>query len=162
MPEDTPIAVDDSAVRDASDRLAARLVESGWSRMPAVVFTCLLCSDSDGLTSAQLTDYLSISAASVSQAVRFLSGIGLVDRVRRPGSRRELYRVRNGVWHEVIARGVLALARIRDSLRETHAVLGSGSPSARRMADAVAFYEFYEAQTAEMLQRWDELQRARD
>jgi len=151
---------DPVAMKQATGRLVSALAESGWPRMPALVFCALLSSDAGGLTSAELTESLGVSSAAVSHAVRYLADLNLVDRERQPGSRRELYRVRNDIWRASIERGLRSLARTEDALRESRDVLGEETPAGRRVAGALAFYEFYRQQVSGLVDGWDEQKRS--
>jgi len=77
------------ALQQTTERFASVLAESGLPRMPARVFAALLFCDAGGLTSAELTELLSVSAAAISGAVRYLSQLGFISRDRKPGSRRD-------------------------------------------------------------------------
>ncbi len=159
VPQRDPAQRDPAAVQQVTQRLAAVLAESGWPRMPALVFAALLSSDT-GLTSLDLTEALGISPAAVSGAVRFLVDLGLVSRERRAGTRRECYRVQGGMWHDVMERGLRSVSRTEDALRGSLRVLGEGTPAGRRVADALAFYEFYGEQMSGVLEKWDEHNRS--
>src|ERR1700730_19198199 len=78
------------------EKFAAVLSLAGFPAMPARVFVALLVTDAGRLTAAELADLLQISPAAVSGAVRYLGGLGLVDKERVPGSRRACYRVARG------------------------------------------------------------------
>ncbi len=151
---------DPVAVQRATERLVSVLADSGWPRMPASVFTALLSADGGCLTSAELTESLGVSPAAVSGAVRYLVDLGLVSRERQPGSRREIYRVRGDIWHDVIARGLRTMSRTEDALRESRDVLGRETPAGHRMGGMLAFFQFYREELSRLLDRWDERRRS--
>ena len=97
------------------ERLASRITETGMPRMPARVLAALITSSDGALTSAELCERLSVSSGAVSTAVQSLVGIGMVVREYVPGSRRDLYRVREDPWPEVFgirSRWLLSFAEV--------------------------------------------------
>ncbi len=102
MTEQHGTARDPAAVSRFVEHFAAQLVEAGLPRMPARVFAALLASDAGVLTSAELSERLTISPAAVSGAVRYLARQHMVSREREPGSRRERYRVHGDQWYEAL------------------------------------------------------------
>lgn len=156
MGKETVTERDPADLRRVTERLAAVLAESGWPRMSALVFAALLSSDPGALTSSELTESLGVSPAAVSGAVRNLTDLGLVTRERRTGTRREWYRVQSGIWHDAIERGVRSVSRTQAALRESLGVVGEDTPAGRRMAEMLAFYEFYGEQFSDLVERWDE------
>ena len=145
---------DVESVRRFIERFSGVLAESGWPRMPARVFVALLSTDSGRLTAAELSDLLRVSPAAISGAVRFLTQLNLASRERDPGSRRDLYRVHEDVWHEAIMRRDQLIARWNSSLREGIEVLGPDTPAAARLEDTLGFFSFMAAEIPAMLERW--------
>ncbi|MEU8693593.1 MarR family transcriptional regulator [Streptomyces sp. NPDC048665] len=147
-------ARDPEAVSRFVERFAAQLVEAGMQRMPSRVFAALLASDTGTLTSAELSEQLRISPAAVSGAVRYLAQVHMVSREREPGSRRERYRVHSDQWYEALTSREAIIKRWEDALREGVASLGADTPSGRRLAQTLAFFEFIEQDVALMMERW--------
>src|SRR5215468_2405986 len=92
---------DEQAVGPFIERFASVLVEAGIPPMPARVFSALLVTDSGRLTAAELTELLGASPAAISGAVRYLEHVGMIGRQREPGSRRDVYLLRNDLWYEI-------------------------------------------------------------
>ena len=92
---------DEQAVGPYIERFASVLVEAGVPPMPARVFSALLVTDSGRLTAAELTELLGASPAAISGAVRYLEQVGMIGREREPGSRRDVYLLRNDLWYEI-------------------------------------------------------------
>lgn len=147
---------DDAAVLGFVERFSARLADSGWPRMPARVFVALLATDSGRLTAAELAGLLRISPAAVSGAVRYLTMVNMAGRERDPGSRRDVYRVRDDVWQDVIASRDRLLGQWREGLREGIAALGRDTPAGERVAESADFFEFMRKELASMVDRWRE------
>jgi len=94
------------ALQQTTERFASVLAESSLPRMPARVFAALLFCDAGGLTSAELTELLSVSPAAISGAVRCLSQLGFWPsrEMARAYARRRAAVV---PWSAVVPRAVL-------------------------------------------------------
>jgi DNA-binding transcriptional regulator GbsR (MarR family) len=95
------------------------------------------------------------SAGAVSGAVRYLIGIGLVDREHLPGSRRDLYRVRPDAWHAAVVRRDAMVQRFTTTLAEGVAALGPDTPAGRRLAETRDFFAFWQQEMPALLERWE-------
>ncbi|GAA1342573.1 MarR family transcriptional regulator [Saccharothrix algeriensis] len=145
---------DEQAVLRFIERFAATFAEAGLPRMPSRVFVALLAADSGSLTAAELADLLQVSPAAISGAVRYLTQISLISRERETGSRRDVYRVYDDVWYEAIFRREQMMARWKAPLQEGIDVLGAGTPAGRRIAETLAFFDFFHREMPHLLQRW--------
>lgn len=152
MPEVTER--DDEAVRRFIERLASVFTESGMARMPARVFVALLTTESGRLTAAELAGLLQVSPAAVSGAVRYLTQVNLASREREVGSRRDVYRVYDDVWYEALFRRDQILGRWEAPLREGATVFGAESAAGRRIAETLAFFEFFHQEIPSLMERW--------
>jgi DNA-binding transcriptional regulator GbsR (MarR family) len=161
-PAPPPAARDEAAVAAFVERFADLLVEAGVPRMPARVFVRLLVTDSGQLPAAELARSLQISPAAVSGAVRYLVQVELVFRARPPGSRRDVYGVKNDAWHEALTQRDQMLVRWVDGLRTGIETLGAGSPAGRRVRRSAEFFEFMSAELPALLERWRAHQAATD
>jgi DNA-binding transcriptional regulator GbsR (MarR family) len=147
---------DDAAVSAFVERFSSVLVDAGWQRMSARVFVTLLASESAALTAAELAQRLQASPAAISGAVRFLVQLDLAGRDREPGSRRDVFRVDNDVWHRVIERQMRAVAKWSDQLSVGLAAVGTGSPAADRLSEMIDFFDFIDTEMPELMSRWRE------
>lgn len=145
---------DTEAVLRFIERFASGLVDAGMARMPARVFVALLATDSGRLTAAELAEFLQVSPAAVSGAVRYLTQLNMVSREREPGSRRECYRLFDDVWYEASIRRDQVLARWEAAAREGIEALGHDTPAGIRLAETLAYIEFIEQELPQVLKRW--------
>ena len=144
----------------AVERVAALLTESGIPRMAGRVFAYALAEDSDRYTAADFADALQISPAAVSGAVRFLTAARLLFRERVPGQRAEVYRVYDDdVWSTIMAARLPVLLQWQDAMRDAAGMVGVDSRGGRRLLESEDFFGFMHAETAAMLQRWQEHRR---
>jgi DNA-binding transcriptional ArsR family regulator len=138
---------DPAAVREYEEALTTVLMESSLPKMMARVLTCLYTTDSGSLTASDLATRLQVSPASVSKAITFLEGQGLVRR-ERDGRRRERYIVDNDVWYQAMIASARASARVVETARQGVAILGPGTPAAIRMENIARFLDFVSEETA--------------
>jgi DNA-binding transcriptional regulator GbsR (MarR family) len=136
-----PHGRDAEAVADYEETLTTVLMASGLPKMTAGVLTCLFTTDAGSLTASELVQRLQVSPASISKAITFLEGQGLVRRERAEG-RRERYIADNDVWYQ----STIASARSNDQLAETArqgvAILGPHTPAAARLENIARFLDF--------------------
>src|SRR5215212_5434331 len=124
---------DEEAVARFVERFALTFSEAGVPRMPARVFSALL----------------------VSNAVRYLTQVGLVAREREPGERRDHYRIHGGdTWYEVTIRRDAMLLRWQEDLREGIEAIGADTPAGQRLEETRRFYQFIHEEMPTLLERW--------
>ncbi len=136
------------------ERFTAVLVAAGMPAMASRVFVALLVSD-DGLTASELSQSLSISAAAVSGAVRYLTPLGMVLRERVPGSRRDKYRVPGDVWSIMLRTRDQVMSRWAAMLGEGRDLVGEDTPAGRRLTMHTEFFEFVTDELDGVLERWE-------
>lgn len=130
------------------------MVASGISRMPSTVFSALLVSEDGRMTAGELAEVLQISPAAVSGAVRYLAGVGMLERRRPIGARHDEYRLAADNWFEVMLNREPLLAGWADAARAATELLGTGSHAGRRMAETAAFFDFLRVELDATLSRW--------
>ncbi|MBW8486163.1 GbsR/MarR family transcriptional regulator [Actinomadura parmotrematis] len=145
---------DIDAVRRFIERFAVRMEDAGWQRMPARVFGALLASEDGALTAAELAEVLQVSPAAISGAVRNLVHLHMAAREREPGSRRDVYRVRDNVWEEVVAGRESTTRMFQESLYEGVRAVGADTRAGRRLNEGAEFFAFMQREAAEMIERW--------
>ncbi|MFC8362424.1 helix-turn-helix domain-containing protein [Streptomyces griseorubiginosus] len=132
---------DAEAVRAYEETLTTVFMQSGTPKMMARVMASLTLSDEGSLTAADLVGRLQVSPASVSKAVAFLEGQGMVRR-ERDERRRERYVVDDEIMYEAMMASARSTAQVAETAREGVAVLGSGTPAATRLENMARFLDF--------------------
>jgi len=145
---------DEQAVGPFIERFASVLVEAGVPPMPGRVFSALLVTDSGRLTAAELTELLGASPAAISGAVRYLEQVGMISRQREPGSRRDVYLLRNDLWYEISLGRDQVLAHWANAARDGAEILGPDTPAGQRLADSHEFFAFLRQELPALLERW--------
>lgn len=141
---------------DYTERFAAVLIAAGFPPMPARVFVALLVHDSGRLSAAELAARLQISPAAVSGAVRYLMQLGMVHKVRLPGSRRDYYQMPDNVWQEMFGLRGAVIERWAVLLREGLTLLPPDSQGRARLADHAEFIDFVAKEMSGVVARWEE------
>jgi DNA-binding transcriptional regulator GbsR (MarR family) len=140
-------------VRRFVERFAVLLTEAGMPRMPARVFACVLADDEGRLTARELAARLGVSPAAISGAVRYLVQVGMLEREREPGQRRDHYRLRDDLWYEIYAYRGEMLRRWEQAMVEGAKVLNS-RPAGRRIEETGEFFAFLREELPAMMERW--------
>ncbi|MGV0717812.1 MarR family transcriptional regulator [Mycolicibacterium sp. XJ662] len=125
-------------------------------RMTARVLAALVFTEQPTMTMGELAEQLQASSGGISGALKMLTGVGVVERVPAPGSRRDHYRLRDDAWavqytkqNEVLS-GVLAAAEAGIAATE------DGSPACRRLTQMRDFYTFLLEEIPVMLDQWQQ------
>jgi predicted transcriptional regulator len=138
------------------ERFGSALTAAGMQRLPSRVFAALLGDEDGRMTAAELGDALSVSAASVSGAVRYLQQMRMIHREREPGTRRDVYVVADDAWHDVMLSSATIYAPLTAALRDgVEQVGGRGTAAGNRLALSVAFLEFVTEEMQQLSERWD-------
>jgi DNA-binding transcriptional regulator GbsR (MarR family) len=101
-----------------TDRVASLFEHDGLPPIAGRIFALLLVSE-DALSLDQFSDDLGVSKASASTNARLLARFGLIEPVRRPGSRRDYYRTVDDLFER-------SMAQRLDRWREFTEVIGQG------------------------------------
>lgn len=145
---------DEEAVGRFVEWFALTLAEAGFPRMAARVFVGILIADDGRRTAAELAGLLKVSPAAVSGAVRYLVQVGLVDREREPGQRRDHYRVHDDLWYQAITREGEMFGRWEKGLCQGVEALGLDTPAGTRVDDTRQFFAFLRSEFPALMDRW--------
>ena len=100
-----------------TDRLATLFENDGQPPIAGRIFGLLLLSD-DALSLDELADDLGVSKASASTNARLLAQLGVVEQVRRPGSRRDYYRMVPDLFERSMAQRLARWRRFTEVIGE--------------------------------------------
>ncbi|MGC5016291.1 helix-turn-helix domain-containing protein [Streptosporangium sp. DT93] len=132
---------DAEAVREYEEVFATVFMQSGLPRMTARVLAGLYTTDSGSLSASELAGRLQISLASVSKAITFLEGQGLIRR-ERDERRRERYVVDDDVMYQSTMASARATAHLGEIARQGVGIIGPGTPAGARLENIARFVEF--------------------
>ncbi|MGW1767283.1 helix-turn-helix domain-containing protein [Streptomyces sp. NPDC002073] len=132
---------DPEAVREYEETFTTVLMQSGVPKMMARVLAAISITDTGSLTASELVERLQVSPASISKAVAFLEGQGLIRR-ERDERRRERYVVDNDVWYQSMMASARSNALLVDTARQGVGILGPDTPAAARLENIARFLDF--------------------
>jgi len=117
----------------------------GLPRMWGRVFGALLVADPPEQAAEELATTLKATRGSISTATRMLEQARLIERVSKPGERKDYFRNKPDAWHEITKRRVTALGILRQMAEKGLHLLNSADPEVRRglveMRDYFAYWE---------------------
>lgn len=153
MPTDPAVHLDEAALRFVED-FGQALTDAGVPRMPARVFAAVLASPSGSLTAHDLTEILRISPAAVSGAVRYLAQVDLVQRLRRPGERRDHFVVRTDNWYEMVSNQDKRYRDLLGTLSDGIDAVGRDTPAGERLQETYEFFAYLADEMPRLVERW--------
>ena len=89
----------------------------------------------------ELAERLRVSKASVSTNARALERYGTIERVTRPGDRRDYYQIADAMPAHLTARRIEHLTRMRDLISGTCPTEPAGGPVQERLESFASFFE---------------------
>ncbi|WP_371933772.1 helix-turn-helix domain-containing protein [Streptomyces castrisilvae] len=139
-PAPQPYGRDADAVRAYEEVFTSMIMASGAPPMVSRVLACLSLTDSGSLTAAGLAGRLGVSPASVSKAITYLEGQGMIRR-ERDGGRRERYTVDDDIMYDSMMASARSTAELARTAREGAPVFGPGTPAGIRLENMARFLD---------------------
>ena len=136
------------------ERMGGALTSAGLARLPSRIFAALLADPDGRMTAAELGAALHVSPASVSGAVRYLDGVGMIRREREPGSRRDVFVVDDDAWRDTLLHADRVYLPMIAELDRALAALPDDDPARGRIAISREFLGFVTEEMTAMSQRW--------
>lgn len=133
---------------------AVAMASLGFPRMPARVLSLLLGAPEETLSARELAERLSVSAAAISGAVRYLAQLQLVQRTRRAGERVDRFGLGASVWEPVISAEAAAYGPL---VALCDQALGHDDLSAvarERISETRDFLDFMAGELPRIMERW--------
>jgi DNA-binding transcriptional regulator GbsR (MarR family) len=145
------------------EEVALGFERQGLFRMAGRVLGWLLICDPPEQTFNQIAEVLQASKGSISGAMKFLVPSGLVERISRPGDRRDYYRCRPGAWTD-LARDQSRLYDDFRKLAQRGLELLADAPAARRerLQGMHDLYAWLEREMPALWERWRREQQEQD
>jgi DNA-binding transcriptional regulator GbsR (MarR family) len=107
--------------------------------MVARVFACLVTTDSGTRTAAELVQQLRVSPASVSKAIGYLEGLGLIRR-ERDSRRRERYIIDDDLWNRTWRTDAQRHATWAETAQQGTDIFGATTPTGARLDQMGRFF----------------------
>lgn len=134
-------------------------------RMCGRIVGYLLICDPPAQTATQLAEVLQASRGSISTATRQLVGAGLVQRVVKPGERRDYFRIDDEGWGATVLRALAELTSFLDILEQGRRLMADAPQERRaRLENVTDLYEWMRDELRPILERHEteRKQRRRD
>lgn len=149
----------DRAAEEFIERMGLATEADGLSRIAGRLFGALLLAE-EPRSLDDLAESLGVSKASASVEARRLLERGVVERVGRPGDRRDYYQLAPDFFERVIRRRVARWASLHGLVTEMQRTAPPRSPAVRRrFAHVDEFHAFVLARIEEALAEWGERER---
>lgn len=137
-----------------AEQLALIYERVGLPRMAGRILGWLLVFEPDQPTLEELAGAVHGSKASMSTMTRLLQTMGIAQRHRRPGEKRDRIGIRQDVWSELSRREVAMARSIRELCDRTLASLPARSEAKERLWGYRAQYAFLEEELPRIFERF--------
>lgn len=128
----------------------------GLPRMTGRVLGALLMADPPEQTAEALANTLQASRGSISGATRTLEQLGFIDRVSKPGERKDYFRNRPNAWAEMTRQQTLGIKLFKEMAEKGLAIIDSDDPDVRRgLIEMLEFYDFWERELPKVFRDWE-------
>lgn len=144
------------------ERLTNSLERVGAAPMLGRVYGAIMASERDMLSADELATLLQASRGSISQATRQLIEIRMIERVRKPGDRKDYFRIGSDAWPVVTRLRTMESLRIKELFQHALRDLPNTNPAARESMEAtIEFITFWEEHLDRFFKDWDEYKEQR-
>lgn len=144
------------------ERISMVFESSGLSPVAGRIIGRLLLCEPREQSSAELAEWIGASKGSISTQTQMLATMGLVERTRKPGSRKTWYRIRPHVWTDMLQLEVLRTQQLNAMAKEALALKEAlGEPVDDRLREFHGFTDFFLARLPALIGEWRDLQEDR-
>ncbi len=128
----------------------------GLSRMAGRVLGALLVADPPEQSAEELAELLQASRGSISGSTRMLETLGIIERISKPGERRDYFRNKPNAWYETAKKEFAAISQFRQLTEKGIALIDSNDPEVLRgLNDMRDFLIFWEREFPKVFERWE-------
>jgi len=147
--------IDPVARRDFAEEFGLFLEQSGLPPMAGRILGWLLVCEPEQQSAAELLRALGASKGSISMMTRLLINLGLIERVAVAGRREKYFRIRPGVWSELLGSQMARTSEMRALAERGLALFDGRDEAARaRLEELHHLYSFMEREMPALLARW--------
>lgn len=132
--------------------------QMGLNRTAGRIFGWLLICDPPEQTLDDLTEALQMAKSTISTSARFLTEVGIIERVSKPGIRKDFYRISPTFWENALNasieqfRGFKHFAEVGLRLIDEE----TSEHQRRTLTHMHSLYSFMMREFPAMLERWEE------
>ncbi|MCA9839694.1 MAG: MarR family transcriptional regulator [Trueperaceae bacterium] len=129
----------------------------GLPRMAGRVFGALLVADPAEQTAEDLAATLQASRGGISGATTLLETMGLIDRIRKPGDRKDYFRNKPNAWYEAMKKEIMMMSYLRQLAdKGLELVQGANEEVTRGLTEMRDMISFFEREMPPLFTRWEE------
>jgi DNA-binding MarR family transcriptional regulator len=154
-----PVSEDAQLSRDQLEyieEMGLTLERSGLPRMTGRVLGALLMADPPEQSAEALATTLQASRGSISGATRMLERLGFIDRVSKPGERKDYFRNCPNAWAAMTKQQVISVRTFKEMAERGLALIGSDDPEVRLgLVEMYECFEFWERELPKVFADWD-------
>jgi DNA-binding transcriptional regulator GbsR (MarR family) len=136
------------------EEMGALFERIGNSRMTGRVWGYLLIVDAEQVSAADLAEALDASPSAISTATRTLIAMGLVDRIRLSGERRDHFTIHHGAILSLVRRRVDALNAARDMAERALERFGDREIARPHLQELYDVYSWFAAEYPILVDRF--------
>ena len=143
-------------LRDYLERWGMLFELLGAARMMGKILGWLLVSDPPEQSAAEIAKAVGASAGTVSTTTRTLAQSGFIERIGIPGERSAHFRVRSGVWGQLLRKRMAYIVSMRDLVDEGLGLgTAGGEESTLRLRELRSYCSFIERELPDFVSRWE-------
>ena len=147
----------EDAKRAYIEELGLIYEQSGMQRMAGRVLAALLVAEPAEQTADELAGTLQASRGSISSATRYLIQQGFIERMAKPGERRDYYRNKPGAWITMMRRGTEQFRTFKEMAERGLNLLHSDDTEVPRgLKEMRDFYAVVERDLPEIFAKWEQ------
>ena len=145
----------DNRVRDYLERWGIMFERLGSTRMMGKILAWLLVCKPPEQSAKDIAEAVGASAGSVSGATRGLIAAGMVEKIGVPGRRSGYFRIREGMWGDVLARKMLQGREMGELAREGLSLLSPDDLNgAIRLREIGSYCTYMERELPTFIDAW--------
>jgi len=136
--------------------LGAWMEGLGSSRMGGRVWGTLLLSDATEMSGPEIAEELEVSAGSISAATRALVSLGMIERRRIPGDRKDYFAIRPDSYITLIRRREHVIEIFTDLVRRGLRIAEGRPVPTERLEEFLEFYVWLSDRFHKLIDEWFE------
>lgn len=137
-----------------TEEMGALFERTGTGRMVGRVWGYLLIVDAEQVSASDLAEALDASASAISTATRTLISLGLVDRIRVAGERRDYFTIHHGAILTLMRRRVDALGQARSMAERALERFGDRAVARPHLQELYDVYSWFAGEYPALIDRF--------
>ncbi len=146
----------DTARRHFAEDMGIALERAGFPRMAGRIIGILMITSDNDVSTDELARMLGASRGSLSTMTRMLIDQRIIERVGKPGERRDYFRIRAGAWTEFLRTRLREITSFHHMVENGLEMVSNRDHAAyARLQGLHEFYEFFQKEFEAMLELWE-------